>query len=195
MEALLETSDPNAKSVVYKRYLKWLYKEKDFVSCVRHACNMTESHPRDVYGYEWICKTYSENHDQPDKDLWQQELRLPIQVYAEQLLELNPNSNLALLIKALDLYAEGQFVAARQLALQAQQSHPAYKVTLELLARIHTELGAYKLAIQLWQQIDQESEAYALCLSHEKDPSKLKEAVRILQTLKNSEASTKALAR
>jgi len=81
------------------------------------------------------------------------------------------------------------------LALQAQQSHPAYKVTLELLARIHTELGAYKLALQLWQQIDQESEAYALCLSHEKDPSKLREAVKILQTLKNSEGSTKALAR
>ncbi|XP_016930315.2 tetratricopeptide repeat protein 37 [Drosophila suzukii] len=195
MEALLETSDPNAKSVVYKRYLKWLYKEKDFVFCVRHACNMTESHPRDVYGYEWICKTYCENHDQPDKSLWQKELRHLIQVYAEQLLELNPNSNLALLIKALDLYAEGQFVAARQLALQAQQSHPAYKVTLELLARIHTELGAYKLALQLWQQIDQESEAYALCLSHEKDPSKLREAVKILQTLKNSEGSTKALAR
>jgi len=195
MEALLETSDPNAKSVVYKRYLKWLYKEKDFVSCVRHACNMTQSHSRDVYGYEWICKTYCENHDQHDKGPWQQELRHPIQVYAEQLLELNPNSNLALLIKAVDLYAEGQFVAARQLALQAQQSHPAYKVTLELLARIHTELGAYKLALQLWQQIDQESEAYALCLSHEKDPSKLREAVKILQTLKNSEGSTKALAR
>ncbi|XP_017015128.2 superkiller complex protein 3 [Drosophila takahashii] len=195
MEALLDFSDPSAKSAVYKRYLKWLYKEKDFVACVRHACNMTESHPKDVYGYEWICKTYCENHEQSDTDLWQQELRQPIQVYAEQLLELNPNSNLALLIKALELYAEGQYVASRQLALQAQQSHPAYKVTLELLARIHTELGAFKLALQMWQQIGRESDAYALCLSHEKDHSKLREAVGMLQALKKSEGNTKTLAR
>ncbi|XP_052840355.1 tetratricopeptide repeat protein 37 [Drosophila gunungcola] len=195
MEALLASGDSNAKSVVYKRYLKWLYKEKDFVACIRHACNMVVSHPKDVYGFEWICKTYCENHDQPNRDLWQQELRHPIQVYAEQLLQLNPNSNLALLINALDLYVEGQFVASRQLALQAQQSHPAYKVTLELLANIHMELGAYKLALQVWQQLGQENEAYALCLAHEKEDSQLREGVRMLQTLEKSECNVKALAR
>lgn len=194
MEALLVTSEPSAQSVVYKRYLKWLYKEKDYTSCVRHACNMTASHPKDAYGYEWICKTYCENHDQPNRDLWQQELKHPIQVYAEQLLELNPNSNLALLIRALDLFAEKQFVAARQLVLQAQQSHPTYKETLQLLARIHMELGAHKLALQLWQ-LGQEHAAYAECLSHEKEPSKLREAVRMLQTLEKSEGNIKALAR
>ncbi|XP_017066147.1 tetratricopeptide repeat protein 37 [Drosophila eugracilis] len=195
IETLLESSDANAKSVVYKRYLKWLYKEKDYLACVRNACNMTESHPKDAYGYEWICKTYCENHDQPKKELWQKELRHPIQIYAEQLLELNPNSNLALLIKALDLYHEGQFVASRQLVLQAQQSHPTYKVTLELLARIHMELGAYKLAVHLWQQLGEKNSAYALCLSHEKDDSKLREAVRMLQALEKTEDNVKSLAR
>ncbi|XP_017044531.1 tetratricopeptide repeat protein 37 [Drosophila ficusphila] len=195
MEALLNTSDSSAVNIVYKRYLKWLYKEKDFLACVRHACHMTVSHPKDVYGYEWICKTYCENHDQPNSDLWRQELGHPIQVYAEQLLNLNPNSNLGLLIKAIDLYAEGQFVASRQLVLQAQQSHPAYKVTLELLARIHMELGAYRLALQLWQQLGQENKACALCLSHEKDETKLKEAVRILQTVEKSGSNVRTLAR
>jgi len=195
MEALLQNSEPSARSVVYKRYLKWLYKKQDYETCVRHACNMTESHPKDVYGFEWICKTYCEHHEQSEIVSWQQELRHPIQVYAEQLLELNPNSNLALLVKALDLFAEGQVVASRQLALQAQKSQPAYKVTLELLARIHMELGAYKLALQLWQEIGQENDAYALCLSHEKCVSKLREAVTILQTLENSEGNIKSLAR
>ncbi|XP_033155918.1 tetratricopeptide repeat protein 37 [Drosophila mauritiana] len=195
MEALLQTSEPSARSVVYKRYLKWLYKKQDYKSCVRHACNMIESHPKDVYGFEWICKTYCEHHEQSEIDLWQQELRHPVQVYAEQLLELNPNSNLALLVNALDLFAEGQLVASRQLALQAQKSQPAYKVTLELLARIHMELGAYKLSLQLWQEIGQENDAFALCLSHEKSVSKLREAVKILQTLENSEGNIKTLAR
>ncbi|KAH8314396.1 hypothetical protein KR059_005330 [Drosophila kikkawai] len=195
MEALLITSEPSAQSVVYKRYLKWLYKEKDYTSCVRHACNMTASHPKDVYGYEWICKTYCENHDKPNSDLWQPELKHPIQVYAEQLLELNPNSNLALLIRALDLFAEGQFVSARQLVLRAQQSHPTYKETLDLLARIHMELGAYKLAAQLWQELGQEHGDYAECLSHEMDSAKLNEAVRLLQTLEKTEGNVKVLAR
>ncbi|EDW89451.1 tetratricopeptide repeat protein 37 [Drosophila yakuba] len=195
IEALLQSSEHSAKNVVYKRYLKWLYKKQDYETCVRHACNMTESHPKDVYGFEWICKTYCEHHEQSEKVLWQQELRQPILEYAEQLLELNPNSNLALLVKALKLFAEGQLVASRQLALQAQKSHPAYKETLELLARIHMELGAYKLALQLWQEIGQKNDAYALCLSHEKCVSKLKEAVTILQTLENSEGNIKSLAR
>ncbi|BFG04386.1 tetratricopeptide repeat protein 37 [Drosophila madeirensis] len=196
MEALLEISEPSVKSLLYKRYLKWLYKQRDYVACVRHACNMTVSHPKDVYGYEWICKTYCENRNQADNDAWQQELKLPIQAYAEQLLELNPNSNLALLIKAFDLYAQGQYVPARQFAVQAHQSHPTYKVSLELLAQIHMEFGAFKLALQLWQQLGQAHEvAVAQCLSYEKDETKLREAVKVLLGYDKSEPNVRALAR
>ncbi|KAH8279293.1 hypothetical protein KR026_005491 [Drosophila bipectinata] len=195
MEALLKNSDANTKNVVYKRYLKWLYKEKNYAACVRHAINMTISHPNDVYGYEWICKTYCENHDQDYSNVWQKELKHPIDSYAERLLQLNPNSNLALLIKALQQYASGQFVPARQLALQAQLSHPTYKVALELLARIHMELGAFRLALKLWLQLGHEDKALAECMSYEKDESKIKEAIRVLKTLENSPANVKTLAR
>ncbi|XP_002138566.2 tetratricopeptide repeat protein 37 [Drosophila pseudoobscura] len=195
MEALLDISEPSLKSVVYKRFLKWLYKQKDYVACVRHACNMTVSHPKDVYGYEWICKTYCENHNQLDTGAWQQELQQPIQAYADQLLELNPSSNLALLIKAFDFFAQGQYVPARQFAVQAHQSQPKYKVTLELLARIHMEFGAYKLALQLWQQLGQQNEAAGQCLSYEKDESKLREAVKVLLGHDKSEPNVRALAR
>ncbi|XP_034475811.1 tetratricopeptide repeat protein 37 [Drosophila innubila] len=195
METLLSIGDADLKSMVYKRYLKWLYKEQDLVSCLRHACNMTVSHPRAVYGYEWICKIYCEFHDRPYKDAWMQELKFPIQAYAEQLLEFNANSNLALLIKSFDLYQQQQYIPARQLALQAQQCHPSYKVTLQLLARIHMKLGAYRLALMLWQEIGRENQEYAQCLSYENDPTKLKEAVELLRGFPESELNIKALAR
>lgn len=195
MEALLKSSDANTKNIVYKRYLKWLYKEKNYAACVHHASNMTTSHPNDVYGFEWICKTYCENYDQANSDDWRQELKHPIDLYAEQLLELNPNSNLALLIKALHQYASGQFIPARQLALQAQSSHQTYKVTLVLLARIHMELGAFRLALKLWLQLGLEDAAVAECLSYEKDEGQLKEAIRVLKTLDKSPRNLKTLAR
>ncbi|KPU75888.1 uncharacterized protein Dana_GF12228, isoform B [Drosophila ananassae] len=195
MEALLKSSDANTKNIVYKRYLKWLYKEKNYAACVHHASNMTTSHPNDVYGYEWICKTYCENYEQANSDEWQQELKHPIELYAEQLLELNPNSNLALLIKALHQYASGQYVQARQLAFQAQLSHPTYKVTLILLARIHMDLGAFRLALKLWLQLGQEDGAVAECISYETDESQLKEAIRVLKTLEKSQSNLKTLAR
>lgn len=195
MECLLSTADADLQGIVYKRYLKWLYKEKDFASCVRNALKMTESHPRDVYGYEWICKIYCENHDEPHNEVWQRELTAPIQTYAEKLLQFNANSNLALLIKAFDLYAQQQYIPARQLVLQAQQSHPSYKVTLQLLARIHMHLGAHRMALRLWQELGLETEEYAQCLSHETDATKLKKAVELLQQLPQNEENVKALAR
>lgn len=195
MECLLSTADADLQGIVYKRYLKWLYKEKDFASCVRNALKMTESHPRDVYGYEWICKIYCENHDEPHNEVWQRELTAPIQTYAEKLLQFNANSNLALLIKAFDLYAQQQYIPARQLVLQAQQSHPSYKVTLHLLARIHMHLGAPRMALLLWQELGLETEEYAQCLSHETDATKLKKAVELLQQLPQNEENVKALAR
>ncbi|KAH8277940.1 hypothetical protein KR018_010596 [Drosophila ironensis] len=195
MEALLNNSDTCGKRAVYKRFLKRLYKQKDYAACLHHACKMTNSHPNDVYGYEWICKTYCENYDQLNEDIWLSKLEQPVQVYAEKLLQLNPASNLALLIKALDQYAAGQFVSARQQVLQARQSQPTYKVTLVLLARIHMELGAFRLAQQIWLDLSQENEALAECLSHEKDPAKLREAIRILKSLGKIQSNTTTLAR
>ncbi|XP_062129525.1 superkiller complex protein 3 isoform X1 [Drosophila sulfurigaster albostrigata] len=195
METLLRIGDAELKSNVYKRYLKWLYKNQDLVACLRNACNMTVSHPRAVYGYEWICKIYCENHDQPNTEEWMKELKLPIQTYAEQLLEFNANSNLALLIKAFDLFKQEQYVAARQLTLQAQQCHPSYKVTLQLLARIHMKFGAYRLASLLWQELGRQNEEFAQCQSYEKDVSKLKEAAELLTGFPQSELNVKALAR
>lgn len=195
METLLSTGDADLQGIVYKRYLKWLYKEKDFASCIRNASNMTESHPRDVYGYEWICKIYCENHDEQNSEVWKQELKAPIQSYAEQLLEFNANSNLALLIQAFDLYAQKQYLPARQLVLQAQQSHPSYKVTLQLLARIHMQLGAHRMALLLWQELGQQTDDYAQCLSHENDATKLREAAELLEKFPQSDSNVKALAR
>ncbi|KAH8372463.1 hypothetical protein KR093_011671 [Drosophila rubida] len=195
METLLDIGDTDLKGNVYKRYLKWLYKNQDLTDCLRNACNMTLSHPRAVYGFEWICKIYCENHDQPNSEQWMQELKLPIQTYADQLLQFNANSNLALVIKAFDLFEQQQYVAARQLALQAQQFHPTYKVTLQLLARIHMKLGAYRLALLLWQELGRPNEELAHCQSYENDATKLQEAVTLLSGFPQSELNVKALAR
>ncbi|XP_023171601.2 tetratricopeptide repeat protein 37 [Drosophila hydei] len=196
METLLSVGDADLQGMVYKRYLKFLYKEQDFVGCIRNACNMIESHPRDVYGFEWICKTHCENHLKGNSEAWQNELRRSIQEYAEQLLQLNPKSNLALLVKALDLYAKEQFISARQLVLQALEYQPSYRMTQELLARIHMKLGAHKLALLLWQELGEQHEEYAQCLSYEKDVKQLEEAARILKdNTTKDELNLKALAR
>ncbi|XP_030374099.1 tetratricopeptide repeat protein 37 [Scaptodrosophila lebanonensis] len=195
MEKLLAVSDGDHQILIYKRYLKWLYKEQDYVSCIRNACNMTISHPKHVYAYEWICKIYCETHWQLDNEAWQLELKQPIQSYAEILINLNENSNLGLLTKAFHMYGQDQFLGARQLALQAQKSHPTYKVTLELLARIHMQLGAYKMALLLWQELGQVHEEYAECLSYETDATKLKEAVNLLENSERTVKNVKCLAR
>ncbi|XP_064547888.1 superkiller complex protein 3 [Drosophila montana] len=196
MENLVTVGDADLKGMVYKRYLRWLYKQQDFVSCIRNACNMTVSHPRDVYGYEWICKTYCENHDRAHSEAWQRELPLSIHIYAEQLLALNPNSNLALLVKALDLFSQEQFIQARQLTLQALECQPGYRVAQQLLARIHMKLGAHKLALLLWQELGVEHEEYAQCLSYGNDAKQLQEAVRLLKdSSSKDELNVKALAR
>lgn len=196
MEHLVTAADTDLKGMVYKRYLRWLYKQQDFVSCIRNACNMTVSHPRDVYGYEWICKTYCENHDRAHSEAWQRELPLSIHTYAEQLLALNPNSNLALLVKALDLFAQEQYIQARQLALQALECQPGYRVAQQLLARIHMKLGAHRMALLLWQELGEQHEEYAQCLSYGNDAKQLQEAVRLLKdSPSKGELNIKALAR
>ncbi|EDW01165.1 tetratricopeptide repeat protein 37 [Drosophila grimshawi] len=192
MDQLLTTGDADVKSLVYKRYLKWLYKQQDFESCIRNACNMTVSHPSDVYGYEWICKTYCENYDQADNETWLRELHASIQKYADQLLVLNPKSNLALLVKALDLYDQAQYITARQLAQQALEYQPTYRITRKLLARIHMRLGAHRMALLLLQDLDEQCAEYALCLSYEKNVAKLQEAVTLLNA---DDTNVKALAR
>ncbi|XP_017839970.1 tetratricopeptide repeat protein 37 [Drosophila busckii] len=195
METLLSLGDASLQCMVYKRYLKWLYKQQDFVSCVCHAVNMTTTHPRDVYGYEWICKTYCEYHNEPQSESWQKQLKAPILSYAVQLLELNPKSNLALLVKAFDAYEKQQFLNARQFALQSQQHFASYKPTLKLLAYIHMQFGAYKLALLLWQELGLKNEAYAECLSYENDTQKLNDAVALLSKSEQSPANVNALAR
>ncbi|EDW85773.1 uncharacterized protein Dwil_GK23246 [Drosophila willistoni] len=199
MEALLKIFDETSQSALYKRYLKWLYKQKDYASCIRNACQMTITHPKDVYGYEWICKTYCENHDKPDADseLWMKELKEPIQSYAEQLLQLHSKSSLALLINAFDLYAKKDYIAARQLAQQAQESHPGYAITIKLLIRIYIKLGAHKMALLMWQEQDQRQSdlGYIECLSYEKDEEKLREAVELLERFEKTEENAKILAR
>lgn len=196
MDKLLSVGDADLQSMVYKRYLKFLYKQQDYVSCMRHACNMTESHPRDVYAYEWICMMHCENHEKVNNKAWQSELRRPVSDYAAQLLQLNPKSNLALLVQALELYLKEQFVAARQLALQALEYQPSYRMTQQLLARIHMKLGAHKLALLLWQELGEQHEEYAQCLSYKMDAKLLEEASKLLKDkAATDELSLKALAR
>lgn len=179
----------------YKRLIKLLFKLNDLKLCLDRACGLVDLHPKDIYAYEWICKIYCDHYNSSKKTCLDS-LKKPIDFYATKLLELNQNSSLGLFVKAISHYNVQQFVAAREHLYKVQILQPDYKEAIKLLAFVEMHLEAYELAELLWYQLNEnDSIELATCLSHNKDKSKLAEAVKILKTKDSSEEINKALAR
>lgn len=178
-----------------KRYIKLLFKLRDLELCLERACHLVESYPEDIYAYEWICKIYCENYDSKKK-ISLDNLKNPIDIYATKLLELNEKSSLGLLVKAISCYESQQYVAARELLYKVQNIQPDYNVALKLLALCEMHVEAYGLAEVLWQQLNQsDSIELAICLSYSEEETKLKEAIKILETKDKNKEIIQALAR
>ncbi|XP_017469147.1 PREDICTED: tetratricopeptide repeat protein 37-like [Rhagoletis zephyria] len=149
----------------YKRYLKLLYKQEDYANCIKYACEVTEMYHDDIYAYEWICKIYCEHRNVAITCL--SEFSKPIEHYVDILLQLNSNASLGLLIRAIKLWEQQQFVTARDLLYRVRVLQPKYTVALELLARVEMVIGAWSLALPIWCDTGKENTIeYAVCLSH-----------------------------
>ncbi|XP_065368368.1 tetratricopeptide repeat protein 37 [Calliphora vicina] len=195
----LESILLDASSDVYlsasKRFIKLLFKQDDLNLCLERACNLIEFYPEDIYAYEWICKIYCEHYNFSKKDCLES-LKNPIDFYATKLLELNGESSLGWLVKAIDLYNSEKFVAARDILYKVQKIQPNYEVAIKLLAFAEMQLEAYGLAEELWCQLKaNDSQEHAICLSHSEEKSKLNEAVTILKAKELTMEIKQALAR
>uniref|UniRef100_A0A1A9UF77 Tetratricopeptide repeat protein 37 n=1 Tax=Glossina austeni TaxID=7395 RepID=A0A1A9UF77_GLOAU len=189
--------DPNLQIhfSAYKRYLKLLFKRNELTACLSHACKVIDLYPKDIYAYGWICKIYCDNYEK-DQFIAFDGLTQSVDFYASKLLDLNENSYLGLVVKAIDLYNAQQYVASRQLLCHALKEEPNYMVAVKLLACTETHLEAYGLAEDLWQRLGKEfREEYALCLSHAQEESKLQEALNLLTEGNLSPKALQATAR
>lgn len=179
----------------YKRYLKLLFKQNELTACLGHACKVIDLYPKDIYAYGWICKIYCDNYEK-DQAIAFDGLTQSVDFYASKLLDLDENSYLGLVVKAIDLYNTQQYVASRQLLRHALKEEPNYMVAVKLLACTETHLEAYGLAEDLWQRLGKEfREEYALCLSHAQEESKLQEALHLLNEENLSPKALQATAR
>uniref|UniRef100_A0A1B0BDM6 Tetratricopeptide repeat protein 37 n=1 Tax=Glossina palpalis gambiensis TaxID=67801 RepID=A0A1B0BDM6_9MUSC len=179
----------------YKRYLKLLFKQNELTACLSHACKVIDLYPKDIYAYGWICKIYCDNYEK-NQFIAFDGLTQSVDFYASKLLELNENSYLGLVVKAIDSYNTQQYVTSRQLLSHALKEEPNYMVAVKLLARTETHLEAYDLAEELWQRLGKEfREEYALCLSHAQEESKLQEALDLLNEENLSPKALQATAR
>ncbi|KNC22993.1 hypothetical protein FF38_07937 [Lucilia cuprina] len=195
LESILLDASLDVYLSAYKRFIKLLFKQNDLKLCLERACNLIDFYPEDIYAYEWICKIYCEQYNST-KNACLESLKNPIDFYASKLLELNSESSLGLLVKAIDLYNSQQFVAARELLYRIQIIQPNYEVAIKLLAFTEMQLQSYGLAENLLYQLkDNDSKELAICLSYSDEKSKLNEAVKLLKTKEPSEEINQALAR
>ncbi|XP_067630792.1 tetratricopeptide repeat protein 37 isoform X2 [Eurosta solidaginis] len=196
LEELIANPEADQHLHACKRYLKLLYKQKEYGNCIKNACEVIKKYPNDVYAYEWVCKVYCESRELSKTYL--NESRQTIEYYVDALLELNPNASLALLIRAIKLWEEQQFVSARDLLYRVQELQPKYTVALDLLAQVEMMLGAWSLALQIFCRIEKDDTIqYAVCLSHaSKNERQLREAIELLQKFdQNDDEVLEALAR
>uniref|UniRef100_W8BBM6 Tetratricopeptide repeat protein 37 n=1 Tax=Ceratitis capitata TaxID=7213 RepID=W8BBM6_CERCA len=178
-----------------KRYLKLLYKQEDYANCFTHACEVTTKYPNDIYAYEWVCKVYCEAREVAKACL--EKTDKPIEHYVETLLQINPKASLGLLIKAIQLFENQQYVSARDLLYRVQELQPKYRVALELLARTEMLIGVWGLALPLLKMIGNDNSVeYAMCLSHLSNNEKeLQETIELLQKCDKNEEITATMAR
>ena len=120
-KALGSPSDPDVREC-YRRFLKLLYRRKDFKRLIQEAVLMTEFFPTDPYPREWLCKVYAELHIEGNAlssiDLSDIDSVLPTQV--DHLLKTNANSKVVLLAQAVNHYLSGQIVVARDELLRGE---------------------------------------------------------------------------
>ncbi|XP_037886996.1 tetratricopeptide repeat protein 37 isoform X1 [Glossina fuscipes] len=195
LEAVISDPSLQIHFPAYKCYLKLLFKQNELTACLSHACKVIDLYPKDIYAYGWICKIYCDNYEK-NQFIAFDGLTQSVDFYASKLLELNENSYLGLVVKAIDSYNTQQYVTSRQLLSHALKEEPNYMVAVKLLARTETHLEAYDLAEELWQRLGKEfREEYALCLSHAQEESKLQEALNLLNEENLSPKALQATAR
>lgn len=183
-ESDTDTHDPKIQIKVFQRYLKVLYKQNDLEQLLKTADHMFNFFPEELCPLEWICKVYCENYKINDNIL--SAIEMPIDFYAEKLENLNPNSSLAFLIKAIKAIDCEQMVKARNLLAHANQIQPGYKMLLQMMAKVEIEIGAYTTAIELVQNLGWKRE-HGVCLSYSSCLEDLRRAVEILVKLDQNE--------
>ncbi|CAD7078460.1 unnamed protein product [Hermetia illucens] len=166
----------------YKRYIKLLYNTSRSADCLQKAVTMTELYPREVSPLEWICKVYSENVDSSTVNL-NSLLKNPIESYAEGLLNLNKNSSLGILAKAVSLYSTEKYSQARDLLEHIKSEESKNPVCLKYLAECYVKLGAYTMAKREYDSINSTGSEYVLCLLHDESKESLEKAVNICEEL------------
>lgn len=143
---------------------------------------MTELYPREVSPLEWICKVYSENVDSSTVNL-NSLLKNPIESYADVLLNLNKNSSLGILAKAVSLYSTEKYSQARDLLEHIKSEESKNPVCLKYLAECYVKLGAYTMAKREYDSINSTGSEYVLCLLHDESKESLEKTVNICEEL------------
>lgn len=159
-----------------------LYNTNRSADCLQKAVTMTELYPREVSPLEWICKVYSENVDSSTVNL-NSLLKSPIESYADVLLNLNKNSSLGILAKAVSLYSTEKYSQARDLLEHIKSEESKNPVCLKYLAECYVKLGAYTMAKREYDSINSTGSEYVLCLLHDESKESLEKAVNICEEL------------
>ncbi|XP_055919352.1 tetratricopeptide repeat protein 37 [Eupeodes corollae] len=187
-----DSSDPRMQIKFFQRYLKLLYKQNDLEKLLKTSDSMYNIFPDELCSLEWICKIYCENY-LANQDVLSA-LEMPIDFYAEKLENLNKQSSLALLIKAIKAFDSDQMATARSLLNQVNQIQPGYKVAMQLMANTEIKIGAYTLAAPIVKTLGWAKE-YAVCMSYSRSPDDLRKAIETLVTVDQSEEVLDSLAR
>lgn len=112
---------------------------------------MNEMYSKDSFPLEWICKIISEMETFSEAQSF---LLHPVSIYIERLLEINPNSSVGLLAKAVLLYKEeNDLIAARDILLVVYEMEPTWNRCQTLLLDIYLQLRAYDSAEFIYRQM------------------------------------------
>ncbi|CAL7935447.1 unnamed protein product [Xylocopa violacea] len=109
-KSIINDLDINNQQNLYRKYLQMLYDKKELVILISEATNMHQRFPQDTLSLEYICRVYCDQHI-----LGESITHINIEEFYESLLNLNKESEIATIAKAIHLEKSDNLITAREI--------------------------------------------------------------------------------